>query len=215
MGQLLAEVGADKLLWGSEAALMGIPQPYLDALWNLEIPESIQEEYGFPQITQEDKRKILGLNFARLMDVKVPAPAATAPRPEESLVVDPFFMAIQDKLDARVRPILQTHGGDLTLTAVGDGVVSLRFEGACVGCPLRPVTLAVTIEPALRTVEGVEAVEVEGVRLPNHITQRIAASLASSSRLADGAGRSSAACRSSRTSRLAAEPAERREDARG
>jgi predicted TIM-barrel fold metal-dependent hydrolase len=76
MGQLLAEVGSDKLLWGSEAALMGIPQPYLDALWNLEIPESIQEEYGFPQITREDKRKILGSNFARLMGVKVPAPPA-------------------------------------------------------------------------------------------------------------------------------------------
>lgn len=117
--------------------------------------------------------------------------------------MDPLFMAIRDKLDARVRPMLQIHGGDLTLTGVGDGVVSLRFEGACVGCPLRPVTLAVTIEPALRTVEGVEAIQVEGVRLPNHITQRIAASLASFSRLADGAGR------------VAAEPAERREDARG
>ena len=101
----------------------------------------------------------------------------------------PFLMAIQNKLEARVRPILQTHGGDLTLTAVGDGVVSLRFEGACVGCPLRPVTLAVTIEPALRAVEGVEAVEVEGLRVPNYVTQRIAATLAGSSRLEDGRGR--------------------------
>jgi predicted TIM-barrel fold metal-dependent hydrolase len=78
MGQLLAEVGSDKLLWGSEAALMGVPQPYLDALWTLEIPESIQDEYGFPQITHEDKRKILGLNFARLMGVESPAAAAVA-----------------------------------------------------------------------------------------------------------------------------------------
>jgi hypothetical protein len=40
---------------------------------DLEIPEDLQEDYGFPQITEEDKRKILGLNFARLMGVEVPA----------------------------------------------------------------------------------------------------------------------------------------------
>ena len=76
MGRLLQEVGSDKLLWGSEAALMGCPQPYLELLWNLEIPSDLQEDYGFPQITREDKRKILGANFARLMDVEVPAAAA-------------------------------------------------------------------------------------------------------------------------------------------
>lgn len=78
LGQLLAEVGADKLLWGSEAALMGCPQPYLNALWTLQIPEELQEEYGFPQITEEDKRKILGVNFARLMGVEVPTPTSGA-----------------------------------------------------------------------------------------------------------------------------------------
>ena len=49
------------------------PAPALDVLWDLEIPEDLQEDYGFPQITEEDKRKILGLNFARLMGVDVPA----------------------------------------------------------------------------------------------------------------------------------------------
>ena len=78
LGQLLSEVGADKLLWGSEAALMGCPQPYLNALWTLQIPGELQEEYGFPQITEEDKRKILGVNFARLMGVEVPKASSGA-----------------------------------------------------------------------------------------------------------------------------------------
>jgi Fe-S cluster biogenesis protein NfuA len=95
------------------------------------------------------------------------------------LVLDPLPAAIEDKLDARVRPMLQTHGGDLTLTAVHDGVVALRFEGACVGCPLRPITLAVTIEPALRSVVGVRAVDVEGVRLSASVAHRLATTLAS------------------------------------
>jgi uncharacterized protein len=73
MGQILDEVGPDRILWGSEAALMGPPQPYLDVFWDLSIPDDLQEDYGFPQITEEDKRKILGLNFAKLMGVEVPA----------------------------------------------------------------------------------------------------------------------------------------------
>jgi predicted TIM-barrel fold metal-dependent hydrolase len=73
LGQILDEVGADRILWGSEAALMGPPQPYLDVFWDLTIPEDLQEDYGFPQITELDKRKILGLNFAELMGVEVPA----------------------------------------------------------------------------------------------------------------------------------------------
>jgi len=80
LGRLLMEVGADKLLWGSEAALAGPPKPYLDAFLALEIPEDLRSGYGYPQITREDKRKILGLNFARMMGVEVPA-APVAPSP--------------------------------------------------------------------------------------------------------------------------------------
>jgi Fe-S cluster biogenesis protein NfuA len=92
-------------------------------------------------------------------------------------VVDPLLASVEDKLDAYVRPMLQTHGGDMTLLAVQDGAVDLRFEGACIGCPLRPITLAVTIAPALRSVTGVQAINVEGVRLPASVEQRMKATL--------------------------------------
>jgi predicted TIM-barrel fold metal-dependent hydrolase len=72
MGELLASVGADRLLWGSEAALAGPPRPYLEAFWNLEIPDDLREGYGYPQITEDDKRKILGLNAARLFEIEAP-----------------------------------------------------------------------------------------------------------------------------------------------
>jgi predicted TIM-barrel fold metal-dependent hydrolase len=71
IGQLLMEVGADKLLWGSEAALAGGPAPYLKAFMDFEVPEDLRTGYGYPQITREDKRKILGENFARLMGVDI------------------------------------------------------------------------------------------------------------------------------------------------
>jgi predicted TIM-barrel fold metal-dependent hydrolase len=73
MGRLLMEVGSDKLLWGSEAALAGGPSPYLKAFMDFEIPADLRSGYGYPQITRDDKRRILGENFARLMGVDIGA----------------------------------------------------------------------------------------------------------------------------------------------
>ena len=76
LGRLLRDVGSDRLLWGSEAPLLGDPTPAIEWFWNMEIDEELQERYGFPQITETDKRRILGLNQARLFGVDVPARTA-------------------------------------------------------------------------------------------------------------------------------------------
>jgi predicted TIM-barrel fold metal-dependent hydrolase len=73
MGTLLQQVGSHKLLWGSEAALAGGPAPYLKEFMNLEIPEHLRKDYGYPQITRADKELILGRNFAQLMGVDIDA----------------------------------------------------------------------------------------------------------------------------------------------
>lgn len=73
LGKLLQVVGPDKLMWGSEAAMTGPPGPFLNQFMKLEIPEDLRSGFGFPQITLEDKRKILGLNMARLFNVDVDA----------------------------------------------------------------------------------------------------------------------------------------------
>lgn len=76
LGRLLMEVGVDKLFWGSEAALAGPPGGIIQAIVDLEMPEDLQVNYGYPEITELDKRKILGLNFAKLMGVDVEAKKA-------------------------------------------------------------------------------------------------------------------------------------------
>lgn len=73
LGKLLMYVGAEKLLWGSEAAAAGPPEPYIRLLLDCEIPDDLREGYGYPQFTMSDKEKILGLNFARIMGVDVDA----------------------------------------------------------------------------------------------------------------------------------------------
>ena len=73
IGRLLQVAGAEKLLWGSEAALAGGPRPYLDAFMGMAIPDDLRQGYGYPQLTENDKRLILGQNFARLMKVDIDA----------------------------------------------------------------------------------------------------------------------------------------------
>ena len=48
IGRLLMEVGVDKLLWGSEAALAGGPAPYLKAFMDMEIPEDMRVRLRLP-----------------------------------------------------------------------------------------------------------------------------------------------------------------------
>jgi uncharacterized protein len=73
LGRLLLEVGVEKLLWGSEAALAGGPAPYLEAFMDLQIPDDLSEGWAYPQLTWEDRERILGRNFAELMGIDIDA----------------------------------------------------------------------------------------------------------------------------------------------
>lgn len=50
-----------------------------------------------------------------------------------------------------LRPMIQSDGGDIELIDVdADGVVHVRFHGACVGCPAAAMTLTMGIERNLK-----------------------------------------------------------------
>ena len=63
----------------------------------------------------------------------------------------------------KVRPALQRDGGDVELVEVTeDGVVKVRLQGACQGCPMAQMTLQMGIErvikemvPDVKTIEAV------------------------------------------------------------
>ena len=65
LGKLLFWCGEDKIVYGSEAPIFH-PQWALEAFWNFELPQDLVDGYGYPQLTQEAKRKILGGNLLRL-----------------------------------------------------------------------------------------------------------------------------------------------------
>src|SRR5436305_12214934 len=47
-----------------------------------------------------------------------------------------------------VRPYLESHGGNVDLPGVEDGVARLKLQGSCSGCPASPGTLKLAIEGA-------------------------------------------------------------------
>jgi len=65
----------------------------------------------------------------------------------------------------RIRPLLQADGGDIELVGVDEqtGVVSVRLQGACKGCPGAAMTLKMGVERHLKervpSVSEVVAVE--------------------------------------------------------
>lgn len=60
---------------------------------------------------------------------------------------------MKEKIQAalnKVRPMLQADGGDVELVDVEDGVVKVRLQGACAGCPMSQMTLKNGIENFLK-----------------------------------------------------------------
>ncbi|HWG72938.1 MAG TPA: NifU family protein [Acidimicrobiales bacterium] len=49
-----------------------------------------------------------------------------------------------------VRPMVQSHGGSIEIDDVTDGVVRVRLNGTCDGCPSSSATLTYGVEAALR-----------------------------------------------------------------
>jgi Fe-S cluster biogenesis protein NfuA/nitrite reductase/ring-hydroxylating ferredoxin subunit len=80
----------------------------------------------------------------------------------------------------KVRPYLQSHGGNVELMGVDDGVVRLQMQGSCHGCPSSAMTLKLAIEEAIYdAAPDVVEIAVDGVvearsptQVPLQITRR-------------------------------------------
>src|SRR5947208_12811027 len=73
IGQLLYYMGENNIVFGSDSLWYGGPQWQIEALWRSQIPDDIADRWGYPQLNEGAKRKILGLNSARLYGLPVAA----------------------------------------------------------------------------------------------------------------------------------------------
>jgi predicted TIM-barrel fold metal-dependent hydrolase len=70
MGELLFWVGEDKMLFGSDYAIWE-PKWQVEGFVDWEMPD-LAEFADYPRLGVAGKKKIMGLNAARLYDIKVP-----------------------------------------------------------------------------------------------------------------------------------------------
>ncbi len=74
MGTLIKGLGADHVVWGTDAVWTGSPQWQIEGLRRLEIPEEMQKQFGFAPLgsaTGPVKTAIFGDNNARLYNIDV------------------------------------------------------------------------------------------------------------------------------------------------
>lgn len=63
---------------------------------------------------------------------------------------DEIVMQIKELLETRVRPAVMMDGGDIVFDRFEDGIVYLRMQGACAGCPSSTATLKMGVENMLK-----------------------------------------------------------------
>lgn len=61
---------------------------------------------------------------------------------------------MEEKIKAaieKIRPVLQRDGGDIEFVSVDEGVVKVRLQGACRGCPMSQMTVKSVVEQVLKS----------------------------------------------------------------
>ena len=95
LGMLIKGLGADHVIWGTDAIWTGSPQWQIEALRRLEIPEDMQKRYGYAPLGPADgpiKTAIFGENVARLYNFKRQAELG-GPRDRLAAITDEYERA--------------------------------------------------------------------------------------------------------------------------
>src|SRR5439155_18079229 len=65
-GQMIQAAGADHILWGTDSIWGGSPQSQIQRMRRLKMTPELMEKYKYPELTDEIKNQVLGLNAAKL-----------------------------------------------------------------------------------------------------------------------------------------------------
>jgi len=70
LGEAIRFAGVDKIIWGTDYAGFAMQFKWaVEGVRDFQFPQDMQEGYGYPALTDEDRRKIFGENLAVLLGV--------------------------------------------------------------------------------------------------------------------------------------------------
>ena len=64
-------------------------------------------------------------------------------------IMEATLHEITTVVNERIRPRLQSHGGDISIFGLEDGILRIEMKGACRNCPSAQLTLEETVKMAL------------------------------------------------------------------
>ena len=114
IGKLLATFGEERIMWGTDCLWFGSPQDQIQAFRAFQISEEYQDRFGYPPLTAEARRKIFGLNAARVYGLDIPAIRTSAldiTRSEYREDPNPSFASYGPSTRRQFLALHQEHGG--------------------------------------------------------------------------------------------------------
>ena len=114
LGKLLATFGEERIVWGTDSIWYGSPQDQIQAFRAFEISPEYQEKYGYPALDAAAKRKIFGLNAARVYGLDVAAIHAGAlgeTRTAYRVAPNPSFRTFGPETRRQFLALHREHGG--------------------------------------------------------------------------------------------------------
>lgn len=110
LGKLLAQLGPERVCWGTDSIWYGTPQDQIEAFRTFQITQAAQEQYGYPGLDDVTKRRILGYNSAAVYGVSpMPACRRSADDVEAMRRSLPPSIPVGPRTEAEVRAILSMH----------------------------------------------------------------------------------------------------------
>jgi predicted TIM-barrel fold metal-dependent hydrolase len=112
LGKLVQRFGPERVCWGTDSIWYGTPQDQIQAFRTFAISEQFQEEYGYPELTDEMKRQVFGLNAAALYGVDPVLDACRA----DSVALEEYRSALAPKRSYgpqsydEARAVMRAHG---------------------------------------------------------------------------------------------------------
>ncbi|HTP23112.1 MAG TPA: NifU family protein [Solirubrobacteraceae bacterium] len=135
------------------------------------VPRGLAEELvsAIVQMYGAGLERILGsLSGARPQDEQIAASLLDDPLVATLLLIHdlhpvPLEQRVQQALDS-VRPYMESHGGNVELLSLENGIARIHLQGSCSDCSASSVTLELAIKRALEeAAPDLEGLEVEGV----------------------------------------------------
>jgi len=132
------------------------PSPLAQSIFAIEGVTGVFLGFDFLSVTiagddwQETKPQILGIIMQHYSSNIPVVNEKNIENLESDIEDDETVLQIKAILEEKVRPAVAQDGGDVVFEKFEEGVVFLRLQGACAGCPSSTMTLKHGIENLLK-----------------------------------------------------------------